>query len=47
MKHRYFYLYFLKNCLNKDLYGLRIKSESIINECANDYKETEDDIIII
>ena len=28
----------LKNCINKDLYGLRIKSESIINECANDYK---------
>ena len=37
----------LKNCLNKDLYGLRIKSESIINECANKYNKTEDDNIIM
>ena len=28
----------LKNCINKDLLGLSKKSESIINECANDYK---------
>ena len=37
----------LKNCVNKDLYGLRIKSESIINECANKYNKTEDDKIIM